>query len=164
MFDVLLRYSSQYSKSIIFPVEHSVSIFSKSAFRQHFTLPCGSDNFEKRISTFLFMWFYHWHGNTNDIVLFIVSRLSTQIQLSISGLLIVMGKPIRNAYLGIVKHDRNRLFSKEPIGNIFFLHMATFEIPKYCFIIKPPACWGADVSIGIYELLLLFNIISLCVK
>ena len=48
-------------------------------------------------------------GNTDDIVLFIVSRLSTQIQfiinLSISGLLIVMGKPIRNAYLDIVKHD-----------------------------------------------------------
>ena len=44
-------------------------------------------------------------GNKNYIVFFIVSRLSIKIQLSISGLLIVMGKPIRKAYLGIVKHD-----------------------------------------------------------
>ena len=44
-------------------------------------------------------------GNTNYIVLFIVSRLSTLIQLNISGLFIVMGKSIRNAYLDIVKHD-----------------------------------------------------------
>ena len=44
-------------------------------------------------------------GNTNYIVLFIVFGLSTLIQFSISGLFIVMGKPIRNAYLGIVKHD-----------------------------------------------------------
>ena len=44
-------------------------------------------------------------GNTNYIALFIVSRLSNQIHLSISGLLIVMGKPVRKAYLSIVKHD-----------------------------------------------------------
>ena len=44
-------------------------------------------------------------GNTNYIVPFIVSRLSAIIQLSISGLFIAMGKPIRNAYLGIVKYD-----------------------------------------------------------
>ena len=44
-------------------------------------------------------------GNTSYIALLIVSRLSTQIHLSISGLLIVMGKLVRKAYLGIVKHD-----------------------------------------------------------
>ena len=37
--------------------------------------------------------------------LFIVSRLSTNIQLSIQGLLIIMGRPIRNTCLGTVKHD-----------------------------------------------------------
>ena len=36
---------------------------------------------------------------------FIVSRLSTEIQLSIQGLLIVIRNPIRNACFGIVKHD-----------------------------------------------------------
>ena len=69
-------------------------------------------------------------GNTNYIVLFIVSRPSTQIQLSISGLLIAMRKPIRNAYLGIVKHDWTSFVAREPIGNLFYLHAAIFEIRK----------------------------------
>ena len=43
--------------------------------------------------------------NTNYIVLFIVSKLSAPIQMNISGLFIVMRKAIRNAYLGILKHD-----------------------------------------------------------
>ena len=34
----------------------------------------------------------------------------------------------------------NRLLDSEPIGNIFFLHTATFDIPKQRFIIKPPSC------------------------
>ena len=55
---------------------------------------------------------------------------------------------------------RYLLFHGEPRGNIFCLHVAIFEIPKYCFIIKPPACWGRDVSIKIYQLLLVFSIIS----
>ena len=91
MFDVLLKNSSQYSRSIIFPVEHSV----------HISATFHLDDFEKK-----FRYFFSYdltivtgNRNTNDIVLFIVSRFSTQIQLSISGLLIVMVKPIRNAYL-----------------------------------------------------------------
>ena len=52
------------------------------------------------------------------------------------------------------------LFASEPIGNLFYLHAVIFEIPKQYFIIKPPACWGADVSIEIYELLLLLSIIT----
>ena len=47
--------------------------------------------------------------------LFIVSRLSTKIQLSIKGLLIAMEKPIRNACLGTVKHVEYRLLDSEPI-------------------------------------------------
>ena len=54
----------------------------------------------------------------------------------------------------------HRLFASEPIGNLFYLHAVIFEIPKQYFIIKPPACWDADVSIEIYELLLLFSIIT----
>ena len=54
------------------------------------------------------------------------------------------------------------LFDKEPIGNIFYPHTVIFEIPILRFLIKPPACWGADVSTEIYKLLLLFSIISLC--
>ena len=52
----------------------------------------------------------------------------------------------------------HRLFISAPIGNVFYLYAAIFEIPMYRFIIKPPACccWGADVSIDIYQLLLLF--------
>ena len=54
----------------------------------------------------------------------------------------------------------HRLFASKPIGSLFYLHAVVFEIPKQYFIIKPPACWGADVSIEIYELLLLFSIIT----
>ena len=32
------------------------------------------------------------------------------------------------------------LFASEPIGNLFYLHAVIFEIPKYYFVIKPPAC------------------------
>ena len=45
--------------------------------------------------------------------LFIVSRLSNQIHLSISGLLIVMGKPVRKTYLSIVKDDWNLSIVKD---------------------------------------------------
>ena len=55
---------------------------------------------------------------------------------------------------------RHRLFASEPVGNLLYLHAVIFEIPKSLFIIKPPACWGANVSIEIYELLLLFSITS----
>ena len=48
----------------------------------------------------------------------------------------------------------HRLFVSESIGSVFYLHAAIFEIPMYRFVIKPPACWGADVSINIYQLLL----------
>ena len=47
-----------------------------------------------------------------------------------SGLLIVMGKPIRKAYLGIVKHDWTSMFARDAIGNLFYLYAAIFEIPK----------------------------------
>ena len=53
-----------------------------------------------------------------------------------------------------------QLFASEPIENLFYMHAVIFEIPKQLFIIKPPDCWGADVSIEIYELLLMFSIIS----
>ena len=54
----------------------------------------------------------------------------------------------------------DQLFDSEPIGNIFCLHAAIFEISKEHFIIKPLACRGTDISIKIYQLLLLFSIIS----
>ena len=52
------------------------------------------------------------------------------------------------------------LFASEPKGNLFHLHAIIFEIPKKCFVIEPPARWGTDVSIEIYEFLLLFSIIT----
>ena len=58
----------------------------------------GSDNFKIFSRDFTIV---TGDGNTSYIVLFIVSKLSTKIQLNISGLLIIMGKPIRKAYLGI---------------------------------------------------------------
>ena len=45
-------------------------------------------------------------------------------------------------------------------GTFFYLHAAIFEIPKKYFKIKPPAGWGAEASIEIYQLLLLFSIIT----
>ena len=56
------------------------------------------------------------------------------------------------------------LFASEPIGNLFYLLEVIFEIPKWFFIIKPPVFCGVDVSTEIYELLLLFSIISSCSK
>ena len=79
-------------------------------------------------------------GKSKVHSLFIVYRLSTEIQASIQGLLIAMLKPIINACLGTVKHDCASIFDIEPIGIIFYLHVAIFEIPKQRFIIKPPAC------------------------
>ena len=95
MYSLKIPHSTQ--KSIIFPVEHSV----------HISATFHLDDFEKKIRYFFSydLTIVTGDSNANDIGLFIVSRLSTQIQLSISGLLIVMGKPIRNAPLGIVKHD-----------------------------------------------------------
>ena len=61
------------------------------------------------------------------------------------------------AQWNMVGHE---LLASEPIGNLFYLHALIFEIPKQHFIIKPPAWWGADVSIEMYELLLLFSIIT----
>ena len=58
----------------------------------------------------------------------------------------------------------HQLFVSAPIGNVFYLHAAIFEIPMQRFIIKPPACWGTDVSVDSYQLLLLFSIISPCSK
>ena len=62
----------------------------------------GSDNFKTFSCDFVIV---TGDGNASYIVLFIIFRLSTKIQLRISGLLTVMGKSIKNAYLGIVKHD-----------------------------------------------------------
>ena len=41
-----------------------------------------------------------------------------------------MVKPIRNAYLGIVNMIGHGLFASEPLGNLFYLHVVIFEIPK----------------------------------
>ena len=43
---------------------------------------------------------------------------------SVQGLLILMGKLIRNACLGML------LFDSEPMGNIFYLPAVMFEIAK----------------------------------
>ena len=51
-----------------------------------------------------------------------------------------MGKPIRNACLGTLKHDSVSIVYREQIGNIFYLYAGIFEIPKERFIIKTPAC------------------------
>ena len=117
------------------------------------------------ILTFFFEWFYHCHGRRKYILytvcsLFIVGRPSSWIQLSILSLLIVLGEPIKTHILAQWNKIGHWLFASEPIGNVFHLHAVISKIPKLCFIIKPPACWGADVSIEIYELLLLFSIIS----
>ena len=106
---LLLQYSSQYPKCIIFscwPLRiyffkiHNLATFHHTVVVVMFWK--NSFNISFRGSDFTIV---TGDGNTNYIALFIVSRLSNQIHLSISGLLIVMGKPVRKAYLGIVKHD-----------------------------------------------------------
>ena len=88
--------------------------------------------------------------------------LQAKFSLSISGLLIVMGKPIRNTYLGTVKHDWTPIVCYWANRKPFLLYVVIFEISKQHFTIKPHACWGANVAIEIYELLLLFSIITPC--
>ena len=56
----------------------------------------------------------------------------------------------------------DRLFDNEPIKNAFYLQANTHEIPMQHFITKPPACWGMNISIEIYRLLLLLIIIYPC--
>ena len=98
-------------------------------------------------------------ANTKLIVCLLIPDPQSKSILSILGLLIVMGKPIKTYGLAQWNVIRNQLSDSEPIGNIFYLQVAIFEIPEERFIIKPPACSGADVSIEIYQLLLLFSII-----
>ena len=62
-----------------------------------------------------------------------------------------MGKPIRNAYLGTVKHDWTPLFAIEPIGNLSYLFAVIFEIPKQYFIIKHH--YGFPITISKPEIL-----------
>ena len=99
-------------------------------------------------------------GNTSYIVLFIVSRLSALIQLSISGLFVVIGKPVKSAYLGIVKHDWTSFVYWRANRRPFLPECGNIWNSKVEFYNKTTGCWGTDVSIETYELLLLFNIIS----
>ena len=141
-----LKYSLNNSHSTqnasFVPVEHSTSISWKFTFWWNFTF-------------IDFTTIVMGVRNTN-IVFFIISKPSTQIQLTISGLLIVVGKPVRNTYL-ISWHtetwlDIDCLLESQYEESLFYLHAAIFEIPKQCFIIKSLACWGIDVSIEIYKL------------
>ena len=111
----LLNTMVNFNKNTYISAEHFINHLLNTQYQffqnPHFCniLPYrnGSDGLEKIISTFFSCDFtiITGDGNTNYIVLFIVSRFSTQIQLSISGFLTVMVKPIRNAYLDIVKND-----------------------------------------------------------
>ena len=50
------------------------------------------------------------------------------------------GKANRERHVLAQRHMvGNRLFVREPIGNIFYLHAEIFEIPMEHFIIKPTA-------------------------
>ena len=165
MFNILRKYSSQYSKSIIFscwPLSiHFFKIHSSVTF--HHTIMVvifWKNNFDIYFpgSDFAIV---TGDGNTNYIALLIVSRFSTQIQLNISVLLIAVGKPVRNTYLGIVKHDWTSVVCWRANRKPFLSARGNIWNSKVAFYNNiPPACWGADVSIEMYELLLLFSIIS----
>ena len=67
-------------------------------------------------------------SNTNYIVC--LSLPEPQPKFSWLLKLIKMGKPIRNACLGTVKHYWTSIYDSEPIENIFYLHAAIFEISR----------------------------------
>ena len=71
-----------------FPVNTQYPFLQNLHFGNISPYRSGSDNFKIFLCDFTIV---RGDGNANYIVLFIVSRLSTKIQLSISGLLIVMG-------------------------------------------------------------------------
>ena len=105
--NVLFSWSSPHSNQnpLFFSIQNSVFISSKFIFQRHFTILQWSqsheNNFDISVRVILLL------SRETDIclVLMVVSRFSTWIQLIISGLLIAMGKPIRNACFRTVKHD-----------------------------------------------------------
>ena len=73
-----------------------------------------------------------------------------------------MGKPIRNAYLGTVKHDWTPIVCYWANRKPFLSARGNIWNSKVVFYNKTTCFWGADISIENYELLFLFTIISLC--
>ena len=63
LFDILVKYSSQYSKSITFSCwTLSIHFFKIHISATFHLVVVARDNFEKIISSFLFVWFYDCHG------------------------------------------------------------------------------------------------------
>ena len=122
--------------------------------------PCYKNNFDVSVCVILTLsQEMDLMANTKLIVCLLIPDPQSKSILSILGLLIVMGKPIKTYGLAQWNMIGNQLSDSEPIGNIFYQQAAIFEIPEERFIMKPPSCSGADVSIEIYQLLLLFSII-----
>ena len=124
----------------------------------------GSNNFEKIIWDFFSRDFtiVTGDGNTNYIILFIFSKLSTQTQFSTSGLLIAIGKLIRNAYLGIVKHDWTSIVCERASRKHFLSARGNIWNSKVMFYNKTTCLLRGRCFNRNLELLLLFSIISPC--
>ena len=139
MFNILLKCSSQYSKSIVFscwPLSihffeiHYLAIFYHTVvvvifWKNNFDISFRGNDFT--IVT--------GDGNTNYIALCIVSRLSNQIHLSISGLLIVMGKPVRRKEEFGTKQLHNGL-KNQPHGNWKIKTIRTIRSKRICRFYK----------------------------
>ena len=100
-------------------------------------------------------------GPLTNYRLFTISRLSTETQWSIQLSLQLLWETHGLAQWNMTG---DRLFGTEPIGNILYWQAAIFKILNWRFKIKAPAGWDTNVSIEIYQLLLLFGIISPCSK
>ena len=108
-----------------------------------------------------FSWFIKILSINGESLLYILATVEIVTQILFwhffsRGFTIVTGDGLLSGF-----DDKYKLQS-ELIRNFFYLYAAMFETPMWCFIRKPPAYRGTDVSIEIYQLLLLFSITSPC--
>ena len=97
----------------------------------------GSDILKKQFRHFFSLkWFHHYYGRRKyKLHRLVVSRLSNQIHLSISGLLIVMGKPVRRKEEFGTKQLHNGL-KNQPHGNWKIKTIRTIRSNRICRFYK----------------------------
>ena len=133
MFDVLLKYSSEYSISVFCPVELTQYPFLQDSHFGDISPKQSGNNSEKIISIFLFLWFYHCHGRRKNKIHSFVYRFQALNLNSTEYLSFIYcyGKENKNR---ISRHsepwfDIDCLLENQQ-GKLFYLHAAIFEFPK----------------------------------
>ena len=150
IYSLNISHSTQDSRSVIFPVEHSVLISATFHLKRS-----GSGNFEKTISTYLFIWFYQCHGRRKYKRHSFIYRFQALNPNSTEYLRFINFYGKANTKL-ISWHSETWFVIDCLLEN----KKETFPICTRQYLKFQSSVLGADVSIEIHELLLLFSIIS----